>query len=539
MKQDELLEVNRAFPMGETMKAARKVIEVAIWLIRHGYGRLLILPYASPSGCHWRCEYHLQGDMGWVLYRYSTANGFRFLADHSGGYLHQNVSVKKLAMAIMASVPEELRQACEGDVSPEMGSWLDALEQSLESGYLPDAFNNCSEDDSIWSLVKLSSGVRRRVEPPPGYLSPTAFSRMADQLNSDVEEGWATFQAIQAAKHMVISPQSIAKLLQSEQSASQFMAMAAGISSSSPFDGHRKLSALIAAVLSQAQAVSESGDAAHQASLRLISEAAPAEPVARRGARLLAAVHELHKAGYQQLRISAGWSADGSEWRCRLLPASSTGIDGWRGHGIWPEYVSTQGQAYFGWDDCQHDDARALARKVLERFPELSGRIEGQDWAYAGWFTDVLGRAEHGELPAFYQNGFPDDGVTPWPPAFNVFSNPVISDTGWPLISNGELGLADLPEATTEEAELLPFCLSYDGYDGFRTIEDCLLIADRIQRHGLPLADLDSLRIAAFIHQRALKWESAEGAGAEIHLQAICQIINEIRVRLIKAESLS
>ena len=32
------------------MGAARKVVQAGIWLIRNGFGRMAILPYASPSG---------------------------------------------------------------------------------------------------------------------------------------------------------------------------------------------------------------------------------------------------------------------------------------------------------------------------------------------------------------------------------------------------------------------------------------------------------------------------------------------------------
>jgi hypothetical protein len=46
---------------------------------------------------------------------------------------------------------------------------------------------------------------------------------------------------------------------------------------------------------------------------------ASSDPVARRAVRLLAMVHELHKAGYQRLRICAGYSVR----RCaRRIPIS-------------------------------------------------------------------------------------------------------------------------------------------------------------------------------------------------------------------------
>lgn len=43
----------------------------------------------------------------------------------------------------------------------------------------------------------------------------------------------------------------------------------------------------------------------------------------RRALRVLRIVHELHKQGYQLLRIAPGMSASGCHWRCAITPRSN------------------------------------------------------------------------------------------------------------------------------------------------------------------------------------------------------------------------
>lgn len=295
------------------------------------------------------------------------------------------------------------------------------------------------------------------------------------------------------------------------------------------------LRSIFGTVVAIAQDIASGRDAERDFPRRTISTAPASDPVTKRGGRLLAAIHELHKAGYQRIRICAGWSANGAEWRCKLVPASKTGPEGWRPYGDGPEYVSTQGKVYFHWHDCDGDDARALAKKILERFPELAKLSVGPDWAYAGWFSEILGRAEHGELPAFYRHGFAvkeSPESAPFPPTAPAYARSVRPETGFPLIANEELTLEDLPAPNADEATVAPFCLSYDGYDGFRTIDDCIYIADKIEREGVDNADMDSLRISAFIHQRAIKWTSDFESADPKYLRSIHAIIAEIRRRL-------
>lgn len=109
----------------------------------------------------------------------------------------------------------------------------------------------------------------------------------------------------------------------------------------------------------------------------------------------------------------------GNHWRCEIAPATIF----FRNHGamLWdPAFYNaavdvapresmgiaakyTSGQAsdgsFFGWSDAAQDDARELASKFIERYPQIVREGSGWDYPYAGWFQRLLGLAERGFLP--------------------------------------------------------------------------------------------------------------------------------------------
>jgi hypothetical protein len=139
-----------------------------------------------------------------------------------------------------------------------------------------------------------------------------------------------------------------------------------------------------------------------EAPVRRVSLKPVAGPLIRRCTRVIAMVHELHKAGYQRLRMVPMMSPSGAYWRCVITYEENIEDDGYR---IiqWDDervaaYTSGQDAKYFNWDDSQSFNARQLAQRFLERFPDIAERGRGRDWANAGWVVDVLGEAEQGEL---------------------------------------------------------------------------------------------------------------------------------------------
>jgi len=131
----------------------------------------------------------------------------------------------------------------------------------------------------------------------------------------------------------------------------------------------------------------------------------------RRCIRVLAMVHELHKAGYQQIRIAPFIHEIGT-WRCPVTFARNlrTDVDDHRmiiDYDQAPQYTSASAfdGSYFDWQDSKGLSARELAIKFIKYFPRIAELGKGQDWEYAGWFTSILGYAEAtGSLPIIIGN---------------------------------------------------------------------------------------------------------------------------------------
>lgn len=142
--------------------------------------------------------------------------------------------------------------------------------------------------------------------------------------------------------------------------------------------------------------------------------------------RLLAMIHELHKLGYQGVRISPGWSPSGADWRCSIAAVPNIAPDGWSlidwCAGV--HYTTGAGACFFEWEDAPRRSPRQLSRMFVERFPRLARESAGMDHAYAGWFVAVLGAVEHGRLPAFHADydldlsklNLPPPPPACWPP---------------------------------------------------------------------------------------------------------------------------
>lgn len=123
--------------------------------------------------------------------------------------------------------------------------------------------------------------------------------------------------------------------------------------------------------------------------------------------RLLLLVAELHRRGFQRLRIAPGMSPSGMNWRCALAPISTfAGDDGartanWESPLI-ARYTSADGTLYFGWQDAQGADVKQLADLFQARFPETCSAAAGEDAAYTIWFEDMLERTYPDAFPIAY-----------------------------------------------------------------------------------------------------------------------------------------
>ena len=122
----------------------------------------------------------------------------------------------------------------------------------------------------------------------------------------------------------------------------------------------------------------------------------------RRGQRAIRVVSELHRMGFQHLRIMP--YEHPLAWRLAVAPrnyfslrnGASLKNDAWNGV---PIYSSAGGgNCYFDWQDAKVDSARVLAEKFLLRFPEVAMRGAGRDWLYAGWLSELVGVLEGGDF---------------------------------------------------------------------------------------------------------------------------------------------
>jgi hypothetical protein len=510
---------------------ARRILIAGTWLIENGNGRLAIRPYLYATG-HWRCEFHLLYRPKKTVFRYSIANGSAFLASHCGGSIHEDVGPESLAQAIWVSVPDDLKEACSGEASRKTLAWAVELRRQLGLERLPAAFGEYFGERSAWQLLNVAGNSDGLKMPAmPGYVEPGGDrSVLEDPFWSKAER-----RAMRLAKRPEFSlpKEALGDGEHIYEIANRLRRDMADVDS---FEAPRLFKAAIAAL----QCASAAGSALTDRQCEVEVSTQPAhDSVAKRATRLLSMVHELHKAGYQRLRVACGWDAQGKVWRARLMPSSRVSDDGWSPipGTAGADYSTADGKTYFGWNDAASDDARALANKFIRRFPDISRNASDHDWGYAGWFSMALGEAEHGELPAFF--GVIADGPLEFPPQpldnSPAHSPELRAATGCPLISNDDLTSADLPPPGADYLDVVPFCLSFDGYkDGLLEVADCWAIAEKAQRAGLANCSMDAIRTVAFIHQRKLKNDSDFVRISVDHpsMRVIARAIAEIRNRL-------
>jgi hypothetical protein len=159
------------------------------------------------------------------------------------------------------------------------------------------------------------------------------------------------------------------------------------------------------------------------------------DPIVKHSQQILLMVHELHKLGYQRLRIAPGMSSSGMHWRCSVTHVGNISTS----HGAIlcefdreaAHYTTGQGNEYFGWEDSRKDTARQLAAKFIDRFPTIAGLGQGVDWQYVGWFVQMLGLSEHSVLPVAYADWHTEPDPR-WLPTTTGF------DSGLPMPPAGE-----------------------------------------------------------------------------------------------------
>lgn len=109
--------------------------------------------------------------------------------------------------------------------------------------------------------------------------------------------------------------------------------------------------------------------------------------------RLMEMVRELHRQGYERLRLHPGLAPSGLYWRCSVYAVGEDGAPV-RSEELrreeTPRYSSGSGMAVFGWTDAEGDTPAELAAKFVARFPAHAAAGLGADPEYARWYQDMM-----------------------------------------------------------------------------------------------------------------------------------------------------
>jgi len=138
-----------------------------------------------------------------------------------------------------------------------------------------------------------------------------------------------------------------------------------------------------------------------------VSESPMGDESFRRYTRVFQMVSELHKVGYQGLRICP--QDNGISQRLHIAPSimlahnacSNVMIYGTGSNdadSLTASYTSASLDHYFGWEDASGSSARSLANRFIERFPRIAALAFMEDWPYSGWLTRIIGEMEDGWL---------------------------------------------------------------------------------------------------------------------------------------------
>lgn len=142
--------------------------------------------------------------------------------------------------------------------------------------------------------------------------------------------------------------------------------------------------------------------------------------------KLIQAMRELHKQGYQNLAGLFYMSASGAYWRAELHHFNNLYIDNegyvrLRQNILSSKIIYSSGQTgdiYFGWEDAKDCSALALAELIKSRLSELIESTKGVNVSYTDWFKYMLALAEEYAFPVFFREYY-----TPKPGYITTTSN--------------------------------------------------------------------------------------------------------------------
>lgn len=117
---------------------------------------------------------------------------------------------------------------------------------------------------------------------------------------------------------------------------------------------------------------------------------------ARTYRKVMQMIGALHEMGFQRLRMYPTMAPSGVYWRCPVGPSSvarpehgAIMLDQFYDSSLVALYSSGSSAEYFGIAG-ERLSPRALGKEFVRRHPAIASASSGSDWAYAGWFQEML-----------------------------------------------------------------------------------------------------------------------------------------------------
>ena len=121
--------------------------------------------------------------------------------------------------------------------------------------------------------------------------------------------------------------------------------------------------------------------------------------------KFLEVVGELHKQGYELIRIFPYFSPSGCYWRCIVSTKDCFDTK----YGLRPKtvsekealhYSSVSMYKYFNLINYEKKSIKKFAKRLLKKYPLLKKKGKGQDTKYVKWYEKLLNIAKQGNIPS-------------------------------------------------------------------------------------------------------------------------------------------
>ena len=120
--------------------------------------------------------------------------------------------------------------------------------------------------------------------------------------------------------------------------------------------------------------------------------------------RFIRTIEELHRMGYEKIRICPCTSPNGMAWRCTITTKENTSKKcGAMLAGKYDEDETVRSNGNFKWNMMEmgpYDNAL----KFVKVYPQIAAKGRGEDNEYASWFKKVVRECYHYNLPTTYED---------------------------------------------------------------------------------------------------------------------------------------